>query len=237
MTLRDDATADAPQTPSGNASEPAPFERGTAVAIRGIHSYGQHGTIVGFAVAGIVVADSDDLTVVCTPAGSAVRARGGSGNGPNGRLVLADDWNGTHDARPWDGDAVVRVHRRGEPWSVWRWHDGRDWSSVWYGNLEEPWRRSAVGFDTEDWTLDVVGEGDPIDGPWEVGYKDEDELAWLLEVGAMSSGEAERARLAGERLTAIAQGATWPFDADWTPWVPDEAWGAVPMPVDWRRLN
>ena len=82
---------------------------------------------------------------------------------------------------------MVRVHPRGEAcWSLWRWHDGENWVGDWYGNLESPWRRSAVGYDTQDWALDVVGEGSRALKGLAVRFKDEDELDWYVEQGAFS---------------------------------------------------
>lgn len=218
------------------APETTPFEPGTPVVLRSIRDFGRHGRAVGFAVAGVVLQDAPDLTVVCTPVGSDVRTRSGEGAGPNGRLVLADAWDGDYDRRLWQGHAVVRVHRAGEPWSVWRWHDGEAWVGEWYGNLETPWNRTTIGFDSQDWALDVVGAGDPADPSWSVRYKDEDELAWLAEAGAMSPAEVDAARSAGDRLTRIARQPAWPFDADWSPWVPAASLTPVPMPVGWATV-
>ncbi|HXH36549.1 MAG TPA: DUF402 domain-containing protein [Plantibacter sp.] len=220
----------------GSAQPVEPFAAGHPVALRSIREFGRFGVAVGFAVAGVVLVDSPDLTVVCTPVGSDVRTRAGNGGGPNGRLVLAESWTGEYEQRTWQGHAVVRVHRAGDPWSIWRWHDGRDWTGEWYGNLETPWRRTPLGFDSPDWALDVVGAGDPARESWSVRYKDEDELAWLAEVGAMSEPEVDAARDAGRRLTSIAQDRAWPFDADWVPWTPAARLSAIPMPAGWDRV-
>ncbi|GIG23475.1 hypothetical protein Cch01nite_41990 [Cellulomonas chitinilytica] len=161
----------------------------------------------------------------------------GRGDGPNGRTVLPAAWDGSHDERAWEGETVVRVHRRGDPWSVWRWHDGTRWTDVWYGNLESPWRRSPIGFDTQDWALDVVGLGDPLGGPWRVVLKDEDELAWMVEHGAVTPAQAAHVREVGETLTSRAQESRWPFDADWDVWLPEPRWAAVPMPARWKDVD
>lgn len=220
-----------------NAHRIEPFAPGSRVVLRSIREFGRHGVAVGFAVAGVVLADSPELSVVCTPLGSGVRTRSGEGAGPNGRLVLADAWDGEYHERTWQGHAVVRVHRAGDPWSVWRWHDGQEWVGEWYGNLESPWSRSALGFDSQDWALDVVCSGDPTGATWAVRYKDEDELAWLAQLGAMTAAEVAQAEDAGRRLTTVAAERGWPFDADWTPWVPAVSSTAVPMPVGWEHVG
>lgn len=218
-------------------TEAAPFARGAGVALRGVRDFGpRHGVAVGYAVAGTVVLDSDDLVVVATLPGSDLRVRAGQGDGPNARIVLPAAWDGTYVERVWQGPRVVRVHRRGDRWSVWRWHDGERWTPDWYGNLESPWRRSALGFETQDWALDVVGRGDPVAGPWEVGFKDEDELAWMVGCGHVTEAHAGHVRRVGAVLRQRAQDAGWPFDADWDAWLPDAGWTATALPGGWERL-
>jgi hypothetical protein len=215
---------------------PDPFDRGDRIAIRSIREYGRHGLRVGHAVAGIVAEDTAEVQAVCTVAGSGMLTRAGRGTGPNGRQILEDDWRGEYADRVWEGESVVKVHRPGDPWSVWRWHDGHDWTGDWYGNLESPWARVAGGFDTQDWALDVVATGTPGTGDWSVRFKDEDELAYFVEHGAVSEGDAATVREAGERLAEIARAGSWPFDADWSPWIPDPAWLPIPLPDDITRL-
>jgi len=225
------------EVPLPATTEPPAFERGSPVVLRSVRDFGHpHGVAVGFAVAGTVVLDSDDVVVVSTRPGSGVRTRAGEGGGPNSRTVLPAAWDGTYEERAWQGHTVVRVHRRGDPWSVWRWHDGERWTDVWYGNLESPWRRSAIGFDSQDWALDVVGVGDPSDGPWTVGFKDEDELAWMVDRDYVSERHAAHVRTVGERLLEHARDAGWPFAADWDAWLPDARWAPVPLPDGWERL-
>ena len=225
------------EVPLPPAPERPPFERGAPVVLRSVRDMGRpHGVAVGYAVAGTVVLDDGDITVVSTRPGSGVRMRAGTGAGPNGRIVLPATWDGTYDERVWQGHTVVRVHRRGDRWSVWRWHDGERWTPRWYGNLESPWRRSTLGFDTQDWALDVVAAGSPLDGPWTVGLKDEDELAWMVDRGYITDLHAHHVRAVGARLLQHARDAGWPFDADWDAWLPDARWPTVPVPDGWERL-
>ncbi|WIB59375.1 DUF402 domain-containing protein [Curtobacterium sp. MCLR17_007] len=213
-----------------------PFAEGDLVAMRSVNTYGAHGEAVGFAVAGRVLVDDEDLAVVATPAGSAVRRRAGAGSGPNGRLVVPDDWDGSYVEDGWFGAPVVRVHRKGTPWSVWRWHDGVDWEPDWYVNLELPWARTATGFDSQDWTLDVVARVDE-DGTWSVRYKDEDELAFYAGLGLWPAAMRSVIEGVGARAVASATARAFPFDADWSAWVPDPMWAPVDLPTGWDRLD
>lgn len=214
------------------------FKPDRSIALRSIREYGRHGRAVGFVVAGFAIADGDDgVIAVATPPGSDLRTRAGEGSGPNGRLVLPDDWDGTHAELAWHGPTVVRVYREGDEWSVWRWHNGDTWVGDWYGNLESPWRRTSIGFDTQDWVLDVVCSGTPGTDSWTVRYKDEGELEWLVRLGTFAPAEAERARDAGERLTARAKSLEWPFDADWGAWVPSRYLPTATLPAGWTDLD
>ena len=212
-----------------------PFRAGDTVTLRSVYTFPGRGEAVSFAVAGRILVDDDQLAVVASPLGSDVRRRAGVGSGPNGRLVLPEDWDGSYIEDQWHGAAVVRVHHRGEPWSVWRWHDGSDWGSGWYVNLELPWSRSALGFDTQDWTLDVVASAE-TDGTWSVRYKDEDELAFYVSTGHWSEAMRSTIERAGEDATRIALARAFPFDADWSRWMPDPAWPPAVLPAEWSVL-
>lgn len=130
-----------------------PHPVGASVVQRSVRRFPETGPAVGFAVGGTVLHDAEDLVVMLTVPGSGMAGRGGPRSGPNGRLVAPGDWDGSYELSTWRGDAVVRVHRPGEPWSIWRWHDGTDWTRRWYGNLEAPWRRTPIGYDMQDWAL------------------------------------------------------------------------------------
>ena len=164
----------------------APHRPGEVIALRSIRAFPDRGPAVSFAVAGTVLQDDDEFIAVMTRPGSERASRAGRRTGPRGRNVVVAGWDGSFDIAPWEGPAVVRVHPRGRCWLLWRWHDGTDWTQDWYGNLESPWRRSAAGYDTSDWALDVVADGVPGTDDWRVGFKDEDELYWYVAQGAFT---------------------------------------------------
>ncbi|WP_114854366.1 DUF402 domain-containing protein [Brachybacterium sp. YJGR34] len=215
----------------------APFAPGTPVVLRSIRNRPSAAPAPSFAVAGTVVVDSAELSVVATTEGSGMARRAGRRDGPRGRQVAPLDWDGTHQVTSWRGPTVIRVHRGGENWSIWRWHDGETWVGDWYGNLECPWQRSPIGFDTQDWDLDVVGTGTPGTDSWRVEYKDDDELEFMVQVGAAPASEAERIREQGRVLHAAFTRGSWPLDADWTAWLPAADVGPTPLPAGWRDLD
>ncbi|OII13217.1 hypothetical protein BIU96_14705 [Curtobacterium sp. MCBA15_008] len=206
------------------------------MVLRSVRDFTGRGRTVGFAVAGTVL-DDGDVVVVATPTGSGMRTRAGQGQGPNGRIVAHDTWDGSYAEKTWDGDTVVRVHRWGERWSVWRWYDGADWTDRWYGNLETPWQRTPLGFDTQDWALDIVASGHPRTSSWHADFKDADELAWMVQRGTVSASDAAAVHTVGDQLMERTRRADWPFDANWDDWLPSSPARAVLMPAGWDRLE
>ena len=59
----------------------------------------------------------------------------------------------------WEGHGTLMLRRPGDPYSIWVfWHgDAREFA-CWYVNLEQPYRRSAIGIDTLDHELDLWSE-------------------------------------------------------------------------------
>lgn len=123
----------------------------------------------------------------------------------------------------WTGDGVLIVGRPERAHSIWLFWDGERFAG-WYVNLEAPWRRSRLGFDTEDETLDVWIESD---GSWE--WKDEHELAVAVEVGFFGAQQAAAIRAEGERVLA-----EWPFPTGWEEWRPDPSWPVPSLPDGWE---
>ncbi|HWD60968.1 MAG TPA: DUF402 domain-containing protein [Humibacter sp.] len=213
-----------------------PWARGDVVVHRNVIEAdpGHHERHAGYAHTARVITDKDDLVVVYQPPKTPHRERNGERGGPRGRNMARGGWDGTHSEREWEGDGVVFVHRRPRPWSVWRWVDGAGrWSSHFYVNFERPWTRTRLGFDTEDWVLDLVVTGDDR----AVTVKDADELEWCVAAGTISNEQAELTRRAAEEMTVVAAENGWPFSADWSLWLPDARWQAAPLPDDWAELE
>jgi hypothetical protein len=192
--------------------------------------------VSGFHITGAVpcavIEETPDFVALYQPAGSIWKRASGERSGPRGRNMLPSGRSGGHDDTEWLGDGVLRVYRFGDEWSVWRWLDaGRLWSEQFYLNLEDPWRRTAIGFDTGDWELDVVGT------PQSWTYKDEDELAWSEEVGLVTPAWAERTREAGRRASAAIASGSWPFDADWNRWLPAADLSVPVLPPAWDVVD
>ena len=142
------------------------------------------------------------------------------------------------DARPhpwagkkaWDGHGVLALRRPGEAYSVWHFWDGpaRRFTG-WYVNIEEPFRRTAVGIDTQDLELDVWI---PVDGEWR--FKDDERLEQRVEEGRYTQEQVDATRAVGEAIGAMLdKGEPWWGDR-WTGFEPDPAWRAPSFPPGWE---
>jgi hypothetical protein len=110
----------------------------------------------------------------------------------------------------------------------------RSWSpTTWYVNVQEPLRRSRVGFDTMDQDLDVLVAPDGSSVRW----KDEDELLEDVRLGNYTQDEAATFRAEGERGVRRIVDRDPPLDRDWSTWRPDPAWPPPTLPFGWDRLR
>ena len=91
----------------------------------------------------------------------------------------------------------LRISKRGEPFSLLRFHHLDGSFRGWYVNLEQPQQRTTLGFDFEDELLDIWVEQDS-DPEW----LDEDELEEAVLRGFFSPERAARIRTNGERVLA-----------------------------------
>jgi uncharacterized protein len=128
--------------------------------------------------------------------------------------------------KTWTGDGVLVLNRPGRAHSIWLFRDDGSAGGAWYVQLEDPHRRTRLGFDTRDHTLDAWVEGD---GAWR--WKDEDELEVALAHGHHSAGEAAAMREEAERVRA-----EWPFPTGWEDWRPDPAWDLPELPEGWDAV-
>jgi len=127
----------------------------------------------------------------------------------------------------WGHSDVVLVSPPRAAHSIWLFFDPARTHRGWYVNLQEPLRRTAVGFDSVDHVLDLWIEPD---GKW--AWKDEDELQAAVEVGRFTPEEAAAIRAKGERVVC-----EWPIPTGLEAWRPDPAWPIPQLPAGWERFS
>jgi hypothetical protein len=149
---------------------------------------------------------------------------------PSHRVTLEQrahgDWTLTD--KPWsDGPATLMLFTPGQAHAIWLFWNERGAFSGWYVNLEDPWRRTPIGFDTRDHLLDIAV--DP-DGQWR--WLDERDLEVATDLGLFSELDASRIRAEGERVIG-----TWPFPTGWEDWQHDPRWTVPRVPEAWDVLG
>jgi hypothetical protein len=200
----------------------ASFAPGEGIALRNVW----RGAIVSARPA-IVVRDEPSATMLYVSPGidwwGPTRADGSALRIPSGTWSLRE--------RRWDDTHVLSFAWPGDPNAVLLFWDG-DWRPRhWYVNLEEPLRRTAIGFDYRDLLLDAVVEPDRSAWAW----KDEDELADAVREGLIPADDVARLRADGEALVRRIVDRDPPFDRDWWDWRPDPAWVHPELADGWDR--
>jgi Protein of unknown function (DUF402) len=130
---------------------------------------------------------------------------------------LFGDW--TYELRTL-GRGQLRVTRPSADHSVFLFQDG------WYVNLEQPQRRTPLGFDYEDELLDIWV---PFDGEPEL--LDEDELEEAERHGFLTPERSAEIRAKAERLL---EEPPWP--TGWEDWEPEPGWQLPELPPGWDEL-
>lgn len=173
---------------------------------------------------GIVVADRDDLLVLYMPENAPL------GFPPEDFFGAPHPWSGRDR---WHGHGVLQLQRPGAMHAVWVfWRGPERELSSWYVNIQEPFRRSSIGFDTQDLELDLVVRPD---GSWEL--KDDEKLDEWIERGRWTAAEVAEIRAEGARLAArLDAGERW-WDEGWAEWTPDPAWTTPPLLDGWLEAR
>lgn len=130
--------------------------------------------------------------------------------------------------RVWSRNDVLRIMYPGVPYSIWpMWPTGTNNLLGWYVNIEMPFERTEIGFDTVDYELDIVIAPD-LSWRW----KDEDLLAELVETGVFTEARAAEFREYGLDAVRRMELNTAPFNEPWPRWRPNPSWYPLKMPAD-----
>jgi hypothetical protein len=130
----------------------------------------------------------------------------------------------------WTGGDALYLATLGVPHAVLVfWNEGHRPPRSWYVNLQEPLRRTPVGFVYMDQVLDVVVSPDRSSWRW----KDEEDFAEAQALGIYTPVQAHRIRAEGERALELIRDRRPPFDRDWERWSPDPSWPVPELPAGW----
>lgn len=178
----------------------------------------------------IVVKDSPDMIGLYAPLGITIKHHvmpDGKRVKPRQKVnfewILADQVT--------DKMVSLRLSIPGACYSVLLFWDLKMKLRIWYINLEDPLRRTRLGFDMSDNFLDVLIEPDLSSWHW----KDEDEFAEAIELKIISQEKAQDMRAEGERVANWIQSGQSPFNG-WEKWRPDPAWKVPVLPEGWDKL-
>jgi hypothetical protein len=168
----------------------------------------------------IAVRDSEELLVTYTPTGAPFDI-------PPGPWPTADGRHPWQGRTGWQGHGMLALHRPGEWHAVCAfWHGPAREFSGWYVNIQEPFRRTELGFDTQDLELDIWI---PRDGSWE--WKDEELLDQRVQEGRNTADQMAVARAEGARVVGeLDAGRRW-WDETWADWSPDPSWPVPAFPA------
>lgn len=132
----------------------------------------------------------------------------------------------------WEGHGVLMLQRPGEAYAVWHFWDGADRRFAgWYVNLQEAFRRTSIGYDTQDLELDVWI---PVDESW--SFKDAEKLDERIRDGRYSAEQVAATRELGTAIGAMLdRGEQW-WDEGWVSFEPDPGWRAPAFPDGWEEV-
>ena len=163
-----------------------------------------------------VVRDEPDLLATYIPEGAPFHF-------PEGDWPTRSGVHPWHGKERWQGHGVLMLQRPDEAHAIWIFWEGpeREFHG-WYVNLQEPFRRTPDGYDTQDLELDIWV---PLGGGWE--WKDADALEERVREGRFTPEQVEAIWAEGRRVVSeLEAGHRW-WDPWWALWEPDPAWTHV----------
>jgi len=198
-------------------------ERGDAVVLRYVTTGGR----IEMCWPCRVVADRDDLVALFIAAGSPYKA--------SPKKTAAEKRRQPRPALPpdeyvWRND-TLRLMLPAASHSVslsWAPHADARRLLKYFVNMEEPFRRNAVGFDTQDHTLDIEVAPD-LEWRW----RDEDELANHVAEGFYTAELAAAARAEGEHVIDALRRHDHECLRGWAAWAPPQEWRAPAFVEGW----
>jgi uncharacterized protein len=178
----------------------------------------------------IVVQDTSDLIVLYLPAGVLGK---NTDHRPTPTEVMSTNVFNVVDHQ-WTRTDVLMMIVPEESFSTYiMWETGTKNLDCWYVNLQEPIRRTSIGFDTTDNWLDVVISPDMSEWHW----KDEDEFKEAQKVGLYSTEKVAEIFAKGERAVRLITKERRALYEQWKEWQVNPEWNLPMLSPDWQKLN
>jgi hypothetical protein len=188
------------------------------------------GAKVYWAYPTIVVQDTSDLIALYLPAGATGKD---TETKPTPQELLSPDKIKIVDYK-WDRTDVLMLIVPGEAFSTYvMWETGTKDLVCWYINLQEPIRRTSIGFDTMDNMLDIVVSPDMSEWKW----KDDDEFAEAERIGFYSHEKAREIWAEGERAVKLLTLERRAFYKEWEMWQAKPEWGIPKLSSLWDKMD
>jgi hypothetical protein len=174
----------------------------------------------------LVEETSDRVALLIVPG---VRGRGPKGYGRSDYVdQLLEGWNTVDHV--WHTNRVLRLTTFDAGYSVDHyWSQSTDEFRGYQINLQEPLRRTSLGFDTFDQELDIVVTPDRS---WH--WKDVDNFERAVRRGVFSHEEGTAVR---ELARDIAGRLEELIPTGWEDWPPDLAWPLPELPNNWQEVD
>mgnify|MGYP002260227886 CR=1 FL=1 len=174
-----------------------------------------------------IVQDTPGLLALFWPVGTSTRS-------PARRPTVEDElYNRIElEDRNWTDNDVLSLNRPGSAHSIeLMWQAGTRKIRCWYVHLQEPLRRTEIGFDTMDQMLDIVISPDRSSWCW----KDEDEFNEAERIGVYSHAKAHSIRQEAERVVELLNANASPFCDGWENWTPPAGLTIPKFPLGWDQ--
>ncbi|MCJ7841303.1 DUF402 domain-containing protein [Lederbergia sp. NSJ-179] len=133
----------------------------------------------------------------------------------------------------WGDMHLLMLATPGDAYGIYAMHNKEDYKlECWYINLQEPLRRTAIGFDTMDYLLDINVSPDRSEWSW----KDEEDFNKAVQSNKISKEQAQAIRLEGERAIKKMQTGSESFFDMWEKWTPPTEWEIPALPLNWDEI-
>ena len=200
------------------------WSSGENATLRGV------GSKVFWAYPTIVVQDTVDVIALYMPAGVLGKD---TDHKPTPKELLSAEKINIADCQ-WNRTDVLFLIVPGDSFSTYiMWETGTKNLDCWDINLQEPIRRTEIGFDTMDNMLDVVISPDMTEWKW----KDDDEFAEAQKVGFYSLEKAREIWAEGEKAIKFVTSERRSFYEKWKHWQPNPSWKIPKLSKHWNEIN